>query len=246
MIEVNHISKTFGSEPVLHGISFSMLPHTTLSVLGKSGCGKTTLLKILAGLLPADQGSFAIAGKEMLSLRPQHRHVVYISQEPLLFPHLTVSENIAFGLQVRKQNNAVIRKTVDRTLEQLMLAPQAHKMPSMLSGGQRQRVAFGRALVVQPQVMLLDEPFGSLDTATRADMQRLYRQVATENKTTSLFVTHDLKEALIMGDGIARMQQGHLHLYASKKDFVDDPATGVQEEMMFWENLKEKDYEKKR
>lgn len=237
VIEVKHISKSFGKEQVLHDISFSLMPQQTLSVLGRSGCGKTTLLKIMAGILPAESGSFRIGETEILQLQAQARGVVYLSQEPLLFPHLNVLENIAFGLRIRKIDKTLIQKRVVEMLDALGLGGMSQKMPTELSGGQKQRVAFGRAIIIEPKVLLLDEPFGSLDVETRGDMQALFKELSHNFGITSLFVTHDLKEALVMGDAIGRMVNGRLQVYPDRQAFINDPASGVQEERDFWTQI---------
>jgi putrescine transport system ATP-binding protein len=214
-----------------------MKPHTTLSVLGKSGCGKTTLLKIMAGLEVADNGKFTFNEENMFALQPQQRQTVYLSQEPLLFPHLSVFENIAFGLKIRKIAPQIINEKTNELIEKLGLSEHKNKIPEMLSGGQKQRVSFGRALIINPKLMLLDEPFGSLDAQTRTEMQNLYKKVATEFKISALFVTHDLKEALIMGDEIGQMDKGYFKIYNNKNEFYTNAQSGVKEEIEFWKKL---------
>lgn len=237
-LEVTGLSKTYGHEQVLRNLSFSLAAQRTLSILGRSGSGKTTLLKILAGLEQADTGAIRLGATTIQNLPPNRRNVVYLYQEPLLFSHLNVSENIAFGLRLRRMPDAEIRRRVQELLEELELLDQARKMPGQLSGGQRQRVAFGRALIINPPLLLLDEPFGALDSLTRNSMQELFRRVADEHRITSLFVTHDLKEALLMGDQLALLQNGVLQLYTDKTAFLNDPRTGAKAELSFWENIK--------
>jgi ABC-type sulfate/molybdate transport systems ATPase subunit len=169
----------------------------------------------------------------------RERDMVYLYQEPLLFPHLDVFENVAFGLRLRRASEEVVRQSVHRMLGSLQLAGQADKMPHQLSGGQKQRVSFGRALIVSPSVLLLDEPFSSLDTETRASMQDLFRRVAGEYALTAVFVTHDLKEALRLGDTLARIDEGRLRAYSSKDEFVADPESGVAGEQAFWRSVGE-------
>ena len=200
MIQVESISKSFGQEKVLKEISFSLEAHQTLSILGKSGCGKTTLLKVLAGLEDANSGKFLVEGIDKLQQTPQKRKVVYISQEPLLFPHMSVVDNIAYGLHVRKIKKEIIHEQVDVMLEQLGLREHSNKFPHQLSGGQKQRVAFGRALIVNPTILLLDEPFSSLDTQTREEMQIFFLAIREKYAITAIFVTHDVKEALLMAN----------------------------------------------
>lgn len=237
MIEVNGIQKCFGNEVILKEIHFSLQAEKTLSILGKSGCGKTTLLKIMAGLEQADQGKFEIDGEEMLSLKPQARGVIYLSQEPLLFPHLDVFENIAFGLRLRKFDSATIKERVEKMLLALGLESHARKYPTALSGGQKQRAAFGRAAVIRPKVLLLDEPFGSLDSETRAEMQEFFGKLRQSEKITSLFVTHDLREALTIGDQFGRMKEGNLELFQDRNSFLQNADQGVSQELNFWKEI---------
>jgi len=165
---------------------------------------------------------------------------VYLYQEPLLFPHLSVWENVAFGLRIRKLDQAGISSRVNHLLGELGLEEHAQKHPDYLSGGQRQRVSFGRAIIVNPPLLLLDEPFGNLDVEVRSEMQRLFKSLATQYGTTSVFVTHDLKEAILMGDSIATMADGRLRRYATLDEFVNDPNSGVREERNFWTELRAK------
>jgi putrescine transport system ATP-binding protein len=236
MIQVQHIAKTYEGERVLQGVSVMLEENQTLSILGKSGSGKTTLLKILAGLVAPDSGSFTVHGENMFALSARERGVVYLSQEPLLFPHLNVYENLAYGLKIRKAEG--IKEKVEALAEKLELTEQLKKNPVQLSGGQSQRVNFGRALIIDPKILLLDEPFGSLDTETRGEMQQLFDTVRKSIGITALFVTHDLKEALLMGDELALMTQGMLKQYETREEFINDPLTGVTSEMSFWNKLR--------
>jgi ABC-type sugar transport system ATPase subunit len=236
-LEVRHIVKSFAKEQVLKDISFSLEDQQTFSILGKSGCGKTTLLKILAGLVPSDGGDVFLDRVNINHLNARQRNMVYISQEALLFPHLDVFENIAFGLRIRKQENAVVSEKVNRLIEELGLASHRHKKPDQLSGGQKQRVNFGRALIVQPPLLFLDEPFGNLDIQTRQEMQALFQQIIQEHAITSIFVTHDLREALVLGDKIGFMEKGNLKTYPDKISFITDSATGVGKEIAFWKSF---------
>lgn len=235
-LTVKNIEKSFGTVPVLRDISFKLEAQQTLAVLGRSGCGKTTLLKIVAGLL--EGGGQVFWGKtEITHLPPQRRGIVYLYQEALLFPHLNVFENVAFGLRLRHLPKADIKNRVEQMLVDLGLAEHARKMPDTLSGGQKQRVAFGRALVVEPKLLLLDEPFGALDVETRAQMQQFYKQVAARQGITSVFVTHDLKEALLMGTRWGFMEGGNLQIFNTIAEFSDDLRTGVRNEIEFWKKL---------
>jgi len=242
-LDVRGLSKAFEAEKVLEGVTFTLAERQTLSVLGRSGCGKTTLLKILAGLHEPDGGSILRRGVDITRVPVERRDVVYLYQEPLLFPHLSVFENLAFGLRLRHVEPGRVRNDVTRMLESLDLADQRDKAPQQLSGGQRQRVSFGRALIVSPSLLLLDEPFSSLDAETRTQMQALFKRVAALYAITAIFVTHDLKEALLVGDAMATIRSGRLKAYPSKKAFVDDPESGVGSEAGFWESLKDGRYD---
>lgn len=236
-LEINHIQKKYKDKLVIQDVSFGLEAHQTLSILGKSGCGKSTLLKILAGIEEQDKGDVILNGNNISNVKSNQRKIVYLFQEPLLFPNLNVFENIAFGLRIRKFPSADVDQNVAEMLENLELEDHAKKMPHQISGGQKQRVAFGRALIINPPLILLDEPFSSLDVETRATMQQLYKTIAKKFNITALFVTHDLKEALLMGDKISYMDNGILEIFDSKKDFIDADKTGVKSEINFWNNL---------
>jgi ABC-type Fe3+/spermidine/putrescine transport system ATPase subunit len=233
------LSKAFGRETVLRDVSFTLAERHTLSVLGRSGCGKTTLLKALAGLHELDEGSVHRRGQDIAAVPVEKRDFVYLYQEPLLFPHLSVFENVAFGLRLRKVEAARIDHDVTHMLTSLDLQGQRDKAPHTLSGGQRQRVSFGRALIVSPQLLLLDEPFSSLDAETRTQMQILFKRVAAEYAITAIFVTHDLKEALLVGDAFATIRTGRCSTYATRQEFIDDPESGVRQEAGFWRSLED-------
>jgi len=237
-LEVNSLKKAFKNEQVVKGLNFTLDAHKTLSILGKSGCGKTTMLKMIAGLVTPDEGSIMLHGEDVTLKKPELRNIVYLYQEDLLFPHLNAFENIAFGLRLKKLPEAHIKEKVNHMIESLELEGQAQKMPTQLSGGQRQRVSFGRAIITNPSLLLLDEPFGSLDAGTRQRMQGLFQNLTQEFKITSLFITHDLKEAVLMGDNIGFMKAGLLDVYTSKEAFINDPKTGVQDEITFWQGLR--------
>jgi len=237
-LEVKSLKKSFKEEQVVKGLNFRLDAHKTLSILGKSGCGKTTMLKMIAGLVSPDEGTIMLHGKNVTHQKPELRNIVYLYQEDLLFPHLNTFENIAFGLRLKKFPEEEIQQKVKKMIQSLELEGQATKMPNQLSGGQRQRVSFGRAIITNPSILLLDEPFGSLDAGTRQRMQYLFKNLAEEFKITSLFITHDLKEAVLMGDHIGFMKAGKLEVYQTKEAFINDPKTGVQKEIDFWQQLR--------
>lgn len=236
-LEVQNIVKSFGREQVVKHLTFSLDAKKTLSILGKSGCGKTTMLKTIGGLISPDSGSIRLKSENITDKKPEKRNIVYLYQEDLLFPHLNAFENIAFGLRLKKIPDSTIKQKVKHMLSSLELDAQSQKMPNELSGGQRQRVSFGRAIITNPSLLLLDEPFGSLDAGTRQRMQRLFKKLSQEYDITSLFVTHDLKEAVLMGDEIGFMHSGILKVYPNKNEFIDDPETGVKDEIEFWGGL---------
>ncbi|MBC7642274.1 MAG: ABC transporter ATP-binding protein [Flavobacterium sp.] len=237
ILKIDNISKNFGSEKILSNVSFSLKKGETMSLLGTSGSGKTTLLKIIAGLETQNSGHIFLNEIEISNTKPQHRKCVYLYQEPLLFPHLNVFENIAFGLRIRKENKDIINDKVNHFLDLINLKSHAGKTTNQLSGGQKQRISFARAMIIEPEILLLDEPFGALDSNTRKQMQMLYKDMTNLLETTALFVTHDLKEAIIMGDSIGKIANGKLDLFENKSSFFQDETSGVQNEINFWKQF---------
>lgn len=238
LLHIQNLSKTFGNEQVLTDINLHLAQDKVLSLLGSSGSGKTTLLKIIAGLEQPSSGEIFLNETEISKQPPQNRNIVYLYQEALLFPHFNVYENIAFGLRLKKQSNQAIKEKVQQMLHYLDIEKHAEKMPNQLSGGQKQRVSFGRAMIVEPKLLLLDEPFGALDSNTRQKMQSLFIKLVEQLKISALFVTHDLKEAIIMGDSIGKIQKGKLIQYESKQAFFEDETSGVKNEVDFWKGIK--------
>jgi len=234
MLRVCNLGKRYGAERVLENVNLDVDTKQTVSVLGESGSGKTTLLKIVAGLVRPDSGVVEVDGRDVTDVPPEARGTVYLHQEALLFPHLSAFENIAFGLRVRGVGRTSIDERVRRMLLELGLEDHATKPPHQLSGGQRQRVAFGRALIVAPRVLLLDEPFGALDRKTRDEMQELFRRIIHERETTTVFVTHDPKEALRVGDRFAVIDSGRLTTFDAQRDFLDHPRVAARSELEFW------------
>jgi sulfate/thiosulfate transport system ATP-binding protein len=195
------------------------------ALLGPSGSGKSTLLRIIAGLETPDTGMVLIDGSDVTGARPQERGIGFVFQHYAAFAHMTVRENIAFGLRIRKRPREEVRARVDELLELVGLTTWAGQRPSQLSGGQRQRMALARALAVEPRVLLLDEPFGALDTNVRAELRRWLRRLHDEQGVTTVLVTHDQEEAMEVADSIAVMNKGTIEQIGSPREVYDKPAT---------------------
>ncbi len=228
-IEVRGIRKTFGHFTALDDISLDFPSGELVALLGPSGCGKTTLLRIIAGLETADHGGVLFNGEDASETHVRERQVGFVFQHYALFRHITVFENIAFGLRVRprasRPGEAEIRRRVRELLELVQLDWLADRYPSQLSGGQRQRIALARALAVEPKVLLLDEPFGALDAKVRKDLRRWLRRLHDDLHITSLFVTHDQEEALEVADRIVVMNRGRIEQQGTPEEVYDHPAS---------------------
>jgi putrescine transport system ATP-binding protein len=241
VIEAEDIGVRYGDVSVLDGVHIRVSAASTFVILGDSGCGKTTLLKVLAGNIAAHSGRVFLRGRRLQEVAMVDRGILYLDQEALLFEHLNVYENVAFALRLKKTNSDVIEAKVQQILGLISLSEHASKKSHQLSGGQKQRVTFARAVLAEPQVLLLDEPFCSLDDRTRGVMQELYRKLCAEFHITAVFVTHDVKEALLVGDTYGYMYGGKLHTYASQEEFMQDPRTGVRQEIDFWKSVQSRD-----
>lgn len=237
ILEIQNLHKNFGKETILSDVNLCLEKNNVLSLLGSSGSGKTTLLKIIAGLEQQDNGTIILNEKEVSKVKPQHRNIVYLYQEALLFPHLNAFENVAFGLRLRKIPEKEVKEKVTKMLEHLGMLKHATKMSHQLSGGQRQRISFGRAMIIEPTLLLLDEPFGALDSITRQKMQELFKELAKTMQISALFVTHDLKEAIVMGDNIGKITKGKLTQHSDLKAFYNDEDSGVKKEAEFWKQF---------
>ncbi|MGE0053392.1 MAG: sulfate/molybdate ABC transporter ATP-binding protein [Hyphomicrobium sp.] len=228
-IEVRDIHKSFGDFKALDGISLDLPKGELVALLGPSGCGKTTLLRIIAGLENADYGSIRLSGADATLKHVRERQVGFVFQHYALFRHMSVFENVAFGLRVKprpeRPSAAVIREKVMRLLELVQLSWLADRFPSQLSGGQRQRIALARALAVEPQVLLLDEPFGALDAKVRKELRRWLRRLHDELHISSIFVTHDQEEALEVADKIVLMNKGRIEQIGPPWEIYNDPAS---------------------
>ena len=222
-VEMEAICAQFGEAVVLRDLSLRIEAGEIVSLLGPSGCGKTTLLRILAGLLQPSSGEVCFAGTSVLQLPPERRGAVLVFQKPLLFPYLTVGENIAFGLRMRKVPAREIQERVAEALGWVQLEGYQDRSPATLSGGQEQRVSLARGLVTRPRVLLLDEPFSALDESLRAEMRLLLRRLHRELGMTTLFVTHDQVEAAMVADRVALLLEGQLAQVGSPQDFYTAP-----------------------
>jgi sulfate transport system ATP-binding protein len=228
-IEVRDISKRFGAFQALQQVSLQVETGELVALLGPSGSGKTTLLRIIAGLEAADTGAILFHGEDATDRDVRERQVGFVFQHYALFRHLTVFDNVAFGLEVRPRRDRVskeaIRSRVHDLLELVQLRELAQRYPSQLSGGQRQRVALARALAIEPRVLLLDEPFGALDAQVRQELRRWLRRLHDELKITGLLVTHDQEEALEVADRVVVMNDGRVEQVGTPEQVYDQPAS---------------------
>ncbi|WP_237689043.1 sulfate/molybdate ABC transporter ATP-binding protein [Cellulomonas fulva] len=223
-IVVRGVHRSFGDFVALDDIDLEVRPGGLTALLGPSGGGKSTLLRIIAGLDYPDRGTVEIAGRDATFLPPQRRSVGFVFQHYAAFKHLTTARNVAFGLEIRRRPKAEIRDRVAELLELVHLEQFAERLPSQLSGGQRQRMALARALAVQPEVLLLDEPFGALDAKVRKELRDWLRRLHDEVHVTTLFVTHDQEEALEVADEIVVINGGRIEQVGSPADLYDHPA----------------------
>ncbi|MGL5080810.1 MAG: sulfate/molybdate ABC transporter ATP-binding protein [Microcoleaceae cyanobacterium] len=224
-ITIKHVSKHFGDFHALDDINLTVKTGKLVALLGPSGSGKSTLLRAIAGLEAPDTGSIWIDGQDTTYLDVRQRNVGFVFQHYALFKHLTVRQNIAFGLEIRKYNAESIKQHVEELLRLIQLEGLGNRYPAQLSGGQRQRVALARALAVQPEVMLLDEPFGALDAKVRQELRSWLRQLHDRVHVTSVFVTHDQEEAMAVADEIVVMNHGKIEQVGTPAEIYDRPAT---------------------
>ncbi len=223
-ITISHVSRAFGGHTVLDDIALTVKPGELLALLGPSGSGKTTLLRLIAGLDQPDRGNIIIGELDATAHKPKERGVGFVFQHYALFRHMTVFENIAFALRIRKTPKAQVKARVEELLHLIQLETLAGRYPAQLSGGQRQRVALARALASQPRVLLLDEPFGALDAVVRRDLRRWLRQLHEAQKITTIFVTHDQEEAFDLADRVVIMNGGKICQEGMPIDIYQSPA----------------------
>ncbi|TDD34043.1 sulfate ABC transporter ATP-binding protein [Actinomadura sp. KC06] len=224
-IEIRDVNKSFGEAAVLRDVSVDVASGSLTALLGPSGGGKSTLLRVIAGLERPDSGRVLISGRDATRLPPQRRGVGFVFQHYAAFKHLTVFENVAFGLKIRKRPKEEIRKRVGELLELVHLDQFAARYPAQLSGGQRQRMALARALAVNPEVLLLDEPFGALDAQVRKELRTWLRRLHDEVHVTTVFVTHDQEEAIEVADTIVVLADGVVQQAGAPGDIYDNPAS---------------------
>jgi sulfate transport system ATP-binding protein len=223
-IEINNISKRFGDFVALDDVSLNIPTGQLTALLGPSGGGKSTLLRIIAGLESADSGTVHIEGREATHLPPQKRNVGFVFQHYAAFKHMSVAKNVSYGLEIRKRSKADVKRRVEELLELVHLSQFSHRLPSQLSGGQRQRMALARALAVEPTVLLLDEPFGALDAKVRKELRDWLRRLHDEVHVTTVFVTHDQEEALEVSDEIVVINDGRVEQIGSPDSLYDAPV----------------------
>ena len=226
MIAVRDVTKSFGDFVALDGVSLEIPDGSLTALLGPSGSGKSTLLRIIAGLEQPDSGVIEIHGNDATRVAPQRRGIGFVFQHYAAFKHMTVRDNVAFGMKIRKQPKERIRERVDELLGVVGLAGYHERYPNQLSGGQRQRMALARALAVEPKVLLLDEPFGALDAKVRAELREWLRRLHDEVHVTTVLVTHDQEEAMAISDHIAVMDNGSIEQVGGPRELYDQPANG--------------------
>ena len=224
MITVTNVTKRFGDFVALDDVSLEVPDGSLTALLGPSGSGKSTLLRIIGGLETADSGLVTIHGDDVTNLAPQKRGIGFVFQHYAAFKHMTVRDNVGFGLKIRKTPKERLDQRVDELLKIVGLAGFAKRYPNQLSGGQRQRMALARALAVEPRVLLLDEPFGALDAKVRAELREWLRRLHDEVHVTTLLVTHDQEEAMSIADNIVVMDNAHIEQVGDPRELYDRPA----------------------
>ncbi|MDO4552115.1 MAG: ABC transporter ATP-binding protein [Bacillota bacterium] len=223
-VTLHQVSHRYGAEKVLDAVSFSIRKGEFFTLLGPSGCGKTTILRILAGFIQPSEGGVFLDDTEITGWEPERRNMGVVFQNYALFPNMTVEENIAYGLKIRKQAKREIAEKCRHYMDMTGLGPYSSRKISELSGGQQQRVAIARALIIEPRVLLLDEPMSNLDVALRVKMREEIRGIQKKTGITTLFITHDQQEALAVSDRIAVMNQGKICCIGTPGEVYDDPA----------------------
>lgn len=237
ILSLNNITKSFDGELVLEDLSLDIKRNEFVTLLGPSGCGKTTTLRIIAGFVMPDQGRVLMEGEDITTLPTEKRCINTVFQKYALFPHMTVAENIAFGLKIKKKDDDYIRQKIKYALELVNLTGFEKRKPRSLSGGQQQRIAIARAIVNEPQILLLDEPLGALDLKLRQDMQKELIRLKKELGITFIYVTHDQEEALTMSDKIVVMNQGYIQQIGTPEDIYNEPQNAFVADFIGSANL---------
>jgi sulfate/thiosulfate transport system ATP-binding protein len=225
VITVTGATKRYGDFAALDGVAVEVQGGSLTALLGPSGSGKSTLLRVIAGLEQPDAGAVVLDGRDVTRVAPQERGIGFVFQHYAAFKHMTVRKNVAFGLEIRKRPKAEVAAKVEELLAVVGLSGYADRYPSQLSGGQRQRMALARALAVEPSVLLLDEPFGALDAAVRAELRAWLRRLHDEVHVTTVLVTHDQEEAMELADRIVLLRDGRVEQAGSPRELYDEPAT---------------------
>ena len=223
-IAVENISKCFGSFQAVDCVNLEIAQGSLIALLGPSGCGKSTLLRLISGLEAPDEGRLWLAGIDATRQNVCERNIGFVFQNYALFKHLTIAQNIGFGLEIRSIPASKIKKKVAELLDLIQLSGLGDRYPAQLSGGQRQRVALARALAIEPKILLLDEPFGALDTKVRKDLRAWLRQLHERSRVTTIFVTHDRSDAMAVADKIVIMNQGRIEQVGTPAEIYNRPA----------------------
>ncbi len=226
-LEIRNIDVVLGGNRVLHSVNLTVHDGECVALLGPSGCGKTTTLRAIAGFVPASAGDITVDGRSMTGLPPHRRNLGLVFQDYALFPHMTVGQNIAYGLVMRRRDKDEIKAAVADVLQLVRLGDMEHRYPAQMSGGQRQRVALARALIIKPDILLLDEPLGALDRKLRDHMQVELKRIQREVGITTIIVTHDQEEALSLSDRVAVMFDGQIHEFGAPDALYERPATEI-------------------
>lgn len=240
-VMVNNLSKSFNETKVFKDLNFTIEKGEFITLLGPSGCGKSTLLRCIAGLNDIDSGSIIVDGRDITNISPKDRNIAMVFQAYALFPNMTVEENIAFGLKMKKINSKNIKEKVSKYISMVELDGREKFYPSQLSGGQKQRVALARSLVVEPNILLLDEPLSALDAKIRKNLRLQIRKIQKELNITTIFVTHDQEEALIISDRIFLMDKGSFAQTGTPEEIYTSPASEFVARFMGNYNVFEKD-----
>ena len=237
IISVRGLRVAYGENEVLKGIDLAIAPGSFVALLGASGCGKTTLLRTLSGFTPASAGSITVGGRDILGEPPERRGMAMVFQSYALWSHMTVAQNMGYGLKLRRVPRDEINRRVSELLQMLGLAGYENRSVTELSGGQRQRVALGRALAVEPQILLLDEPLSNLDARIRLQMRHEIRSIQRKLGVTAILVTHDREEAMVMADQVVILDQGHIAQIGTPEEVFQQPQTPYVASFMGAENI---------